>query len=190
MKTLSLPQTFALWLTVSWHILGLQTYAAHSHSHKHTHWLIPILHMPTVRSEAWSVSLSGFQLLSNISSPSHRPTVKESLHIDISWQSLNCINSGDRNYLQFHTQMPQNIQKVFLINCLLSLHLTIFTFYSMFCQIFMLDIYAEPCGPMWVMCDWGILSTVFWVRIFCRKPSVQLEAVGNVGSIQPAKVLR
>lgn len=46
--------------------------------------------MPTVRSEAWSVSLSGFQLLSNISSSSHRPTVKESLHIDISWQSLNC----------------------------------------------------------------------------------------------------
>ena len=36
---------------------------------------IPILHSPTVWSEAWSLSLSGFWFLSNISSTTHRPTV-------------------------------------------------------------------------------------------------------------------
>lgn len=36
---------------------------------------IPVLHTPTVWSEAWSLSLSGFWFLSNVSSSTHRPTV-------------------------------------------------------------------------------------------------------------------
>lgn len=65
-----------------------------SHEHMHTTRTLttarrPILHTATVRSEAWSVSLSDFQFLSNISSSSHQPTVKESLYIDISWQRPN-----------------------------------------------------------------------------------------------------
>lgn len=50
---------------------------------------IPILHTPTVRLEAPSVSLSGSRLLSNLLSSTRQPTAKERLHIDISQRGLN-----------------------------------------------------------------------------------------------------
>lgn len=134
--------------------------------------ITPILHTPTVRSEAWSVSLSGLLLPSNVASSSHQPTVNESLSIDISWQRLNGL-TAQRLQTKWTSAPVTNGKKmfrkwaakglrVFLIRCVLSLHFPMSAAYLLTYQVLVLDANAVPYWPPWVPCDWRTLSSAFW----------------------------